>query len=673
VLKANGTLQVKDIQLFNNELDSALINIGDASLANININSLDDVNLEAVNIEQFALLQRSGHSSHKHAVEFSKLDISDIKFSNTDSVSTGSIELIRPVVSMARDETGKYKYEQWLPATQAAQPTSEKVSETASDNSAAFNIKLGNISITDSELCYQQQASKTDGNIPALDYCLNLDRSDWKGNIAVTTPAGTQPLLLSLTGDLNLSNLITTNNLLKRDLLTFERLMVNKVAVNSLEDIVFTRLDLDNVAGLELTTTEDKHTVTVANLDVSDFSFREDSLEVSLVSVNDMGVEITLNEDGSLDLDKWRIASDKQQATDADTAEVTDSEPVKVKIGEFSLDSKRQVEFTDMSVTPKMQIGLAELYINIKNLDSEKPEQKSPLEFRAKTLKHGTIDINGVAMPFESKPSFDATGKITGLDLRVASSKAEQAIGHIIKSGQMDADLKLLSDKGQLDSSISLVLYHFNLKAKSKEDAAALDKKFGMPINQSLMLLKDKKDRIKLKIPITGDVNNPEFDPTDAIIKATAKATTVTLVTFYTPYGLAYAGGNVLFNLATGMNFDPLVFDSGSSSLTSAHESQLSKLTELLNERPGVHLVLCGSTNLGDRDKLFSEIIDPKKAPPPLSAERREKLKQLAVERQESVKNRLVTQGKIAHNRLILCEPEHSDQADALAGVEISI
>ena len=217
------------------------------------------------------------------------------------------------------------------------------------------------------------------------------------------------------------------------------------------------------------------------------------------------------------------------------------------------------------------------------------------------------------------------------------------------------------------------MLHHFNLKAKSKVDAAALDRKFGMPINQSLMLLKDKKDRIKLKIPITGDVNNPEFDPTDAIIKATAKATTVTLVTFYTPYGLAYAGGNVLFNLATDMKFDPLVFDPGSSKLTSTHDSQLGKLAELLTERPGIHLVLCGATNLGDRDKLFSEIIDPKKAPSPPSAERLEKLKQLAVDRQENVKNRLVTQGEIAHNRLILCEPEHSDQADALAGVEISI
>lgn len=177
----------------------------------------------------------------------------------------------------------------------------------------------------------------------------------------------------------------------------------------------------------------------------------------------------------------------------------------------------------------------------------------------------------------------------------------------------MDADLKLLSQQGQLDSNIALVLHHFKLKANSKQDAAALDKTFGMPINQSLMLLKDKKGRIKLDIPITGDINNPNFDPTDAIIKATTKATTVTLITFYTPYGLVYAGGNVLFNLATAMNFDPLVFTAGSSQLTDAHMLQLSKLAQLLVERPAVHLTLCGFTNLNDREKLFMEIIDREK------------------------------------------------------------
>ena len=275
-------------------------------------------------------------------------------------------------------------------------------------------------------------------------------------------------------------------------------------------------------------------------------------------------------------------------------------------------------------------------------------------------------------MPFDSKPSFDATGKITGIDLRVASPKAEQAIGHIIKSGQLDADLKLFSDQGQLDSTIALVLHHFNLKAKSKEDAAALDKTFGMPINQSLVLLKDKKGRIKLDIPITGDINNPDFDPTNAIIKATTKATTVTLITFYTPYGLAFAGGNVLFNLATALNFDPLAFEPGSAQLNDAHKQQLSKLAELLVERPHVHLTLCGYTSLDDREKLFTEIIDRNKIKP-ASAERLAKLKQLGNERQDNVKNHLINAGKIAHDRLILCAPEHSDDAEALAGVEISI
>jgi len=128
-----------------------------------------------------------------------------------------------------------------------------------------------------------------------------------------------------------------------------------------------------------------------------------------------------------------------------------------------------------------------------------------------------------------------------------------------------------------------------------------------------------------------------------------------------------------LFNLATAMNFDPLVFEPGSSKLTSAHQAQLAKLAELLVERPAVHLTLCGFTNIKDRDKLFSEIIDPKKTPKPPSAERLKQLKQLAGGRQQNTKDQLVTVGKITHDRLILCEPEHSDDAESLGGVEISI
>jgi len=671
-LLVEGTLHIEQLHLFNNRLDKTLINIGGTSLSNININGINDIRLDSINMSELMLLQGSGHSSHKHAVEFSKLDITGISITDTSTVSVNTLAISKPIMSMAMDEAGKYKYELWL--LHQGQASSKTVHEPAKQpgHSTAFNLKLGNIRIIDAEICYEQLSSKPGNRTQALDYCLNLATSEWKGSIAITTPADSKPLLLSLNGNLALSRFITTNKLLRRDLLNFENLAINKIALNSLDDLAFGKLELDNASGLELTSDEDKHAMTVASLDVTAFSYRNNTLAIDRVAINDLGLDITRNEDGTLDFKKWKIATTGQQATDKAETKEPGAEPVKIKLGEFSLNTTRLVEFTDLSVTPNMLIGLKEIRFNIKDLDSDKPMQKSPLELSAKTTRHGTVEIKGVAMPFEAKPSFDASGKITGLDLRAASPKAEQVIGHIIKSGQMDADLKLLSTEGRLNSNIALVLHHFNLKAKSKEDAAALDEAFGIPINQSLMLLKDKKGRIKLNIPITGDINNPSFDPADAIIKATAKATTVTLITFYTPYGLAYAGGNVLFNLATAMNFEPLTFDAGSSQLTDVHVGQLSKLAELLVERPAVHLTLCGLTNLNDREKLFTEIIDRKNIKPP-SAERLKKLKQLGAERQENVKNQLVSVGKITHDRLILCEPDHNDDAESIAGVEISI
>jgi len=211
-----------------------------------------------------------------------------------------------------------------------------------------------------------------------------------------------------------------------------------------------------------------------------------------------------------------------------------------------------------------------------------------------------------------------------------------------------------------------------------------------MPLNQTLVLLRDKDDSIHLDIPITGDVNNPSFNPMDAIVTATSKAATVTLITFYTPYGLIYAGGNLAFNLATALNFDPITFTPGSSELHDESKEQLDGLSKLMIEKPQVHLTLCGMTNRLDVYKLFPELKkqnekQPEKAADPddeepepalkiiLSAEQSSRLETLASQRQVNSKNYLVTEHEIQHDRLILCAPEHNTDEEAIAGVEINI
>jgi hypothetical protein len=208
----------------------------------------------------------------------------------------------------------------------------------------------------------------------------------------------------------------------------------------------------------------------------------------------------------------------------------------------------------------------------------------------------------------------------------------------------------------------------------SAKDAKDLDKTFGMPINQSLSLLRDKDNSIHLDIPITGDVTAPDFDPTDAIIKATTKATSFTLITFFTPYGLVYAGGNILFDLATALNFDPLLFDPGSATLNKAGISQLDKLAKLMSERPQVHLTLCGESNGNDRNKLYPETAVADNAKPAaLKPEQEAQLLKLANDRQTVTKNYLIDKKGLSHDRLILCEPAYNADKDAIAGVEINI
>ena len=190
------------------------------------------------------------------------------------------------------------------------------------------------------------------------------------------------------------------------------------------------------------------------------------------------------------------------------------------------------------------------------------------------------------------------------------------------------------------------------------------------------MLLRDKDNSIHLDIPITGDVTSPSFNPMDAIIKATSKAATVTLITFYTPYGLIYAGGNLAFDLATALNFDPVEFTPGSAEISNSSKQQLEKLSKLLSEKPQIHLTLCGVTNQQDVFALYpglQEKLENNKAEIKLTDKQSSQLNQLARERQINSKNYLVKQLGIKHDRLILCAPEHKIETDAVAGVEIII
>ncbi len=683
-LSSTGDFSLNGLTITDNKLNKKLLVSKSNTLDNVTLSGLNSLHINQLEMNDLSLLQRED-TEHGDSIRFSQLTVDDIKLSNLNSLTIKNISIKEPTGYAAKVNKTDWEYQQWIPQSATTKkPVDEQEPEKQTPSESSFKLSLNNISINDSDFCY------LDSN-PAINYCSTFANMDWKGLIQYDTkPSKTNDLNILVKGDLTLKRQNIHNHAIDRDLLDVDSITLSKLEVTSIDNITLADFNIEKLSALQRSKKKNDNTASFETLAINDIKYTKNKIDVNNIKLSGLANTVSKNKNGDWEHDKWQTENktdnkkDDNKTTNTEikkkAKEKTKSKPQATKnetfiisLNKLNITSDKKILFIDNSTETVMEVGLQKLDFDVSNIHTDKPNSNSPFKLSAKTTRHATIDIAGTAKPFAEKVSFDAKGKLKGFDLRAASPAAKKAIGHIIKSGQMDADLKLLAVDGILDSKLGLSLYHFNIKATSKEDAAKLDAEFGMPLNQTLVLLRDKDDSIHLDIPITGDVNNPDFDPMHAIVKATSKAATVTLITFFTPYGLIYAGGNVAFNLATALNFDPIDFPPGSPQLQAGGKEQLTGLTKLLTEKPNVHLTLCGVTNQQDVVALYPKLkAKGDGAELKLTKEQSLKLKKLATDRQVNSKNYLVKEKNIGHDRLILCEPEHKAESD-VAGVEVTI
>jgi hypothetical protein len=671
-LTSSGDFVLRGLDVIDNKLNRSLLSSSSNDLHNVVIHGLNDIQIDQLDMNDLSAMQRED-KQHIDSVHFQQLTIDNIKLSNLNSLKVDSVKLSEPGLYLVKQNPTDWEYMQWLPPSSNTESPAVNTEEKANSETTPFSLTVNRVAIDNSDFCYLDKGE-------VLYYCFTLADFNWSGSLKYDSPAPEGvDLSLAASGDLTLQHPNIHNHTLHRNLLDFKSLTLSDVTVSDGNKLALKELLLNELTALQRSEKPDDNTLSFDSLKISDFSYSNNSVAINTIRLDGLADTVSINKDGQWEHSKWRPKTNKEENTSTtdNNKSPQNKNDLMLSLNNVIINSEKDISFTDNSTEPVMEVGLQELLIDFSHLDTTKPDTDSAFKLMAKTSRHSTIDLEGTVRPFAEKVSLDATGKLKGFDLRAASPATKKAIGHIIKSGQLDADITLTATEGILDSNIALSLYHFNIKPMSKADAAELDKKFGMPLNQTLVLLRDKDDSIHLDIPITGDINNPEFNPYDAIIKATSKAATVTLVTFYTPYGLIYAGGNALFNIATALNFDPLEFKPGSAELQQANKEQLDKLAKLMTDKPQIHLTLCGVSNQSDLFALFPEtrkLQDEKNTGDvPLTAEQANALKKLAMERQTNSKEHLIKAANIEHDRLILCEPEHRTGKDAIAGVEINI
>ena len=527
-----------------------------------------------------------------------------------------------------------------------------------------WSIALQNLEINDYQVCYR--------DLPLHDYCNSFDKFDWSGPIVVDLSRLEQtavPLLAE--GDFRLAGLRMQNNRLRRRLFGFDDFTLQGVRIDDLDSIEIETISLDNLSMLEKTDDPENSDVTrLEKLEIDQFSLKQlNRLEIASARVLNQQGRLVKRDDDRLETSEWLEEYEKKAETDGENP-AADEQPFSFAIDKLVYETERSLQYVDLSLSSTFVIDLNNIQLSIENLDSANTEQTSKIEYRANYAKHGKVSFSGTATPLDPTPTLDLKGTIKGMDLPELSAFTAKAIGHRIKSGQLDANIELKAVDSVLDSKIDLRLDHLKLAPVSEKDSEKIDNKLGFPLNTSLSLLKDRDDVIELSIPVTGDTNSPDFDPTDAISKAISVAITTAVINYYTPFGLVTLADG-LFSLATALRFDPVVFEPGNGGIDSVDSGGLEKIAGLMQERPGVRVTLCAYTNSDDRRLLLPETVEIAADELELNDEQIAILERLGESRRDRVEDYLVGKS-IDPARLVACETEHKE-GSGLAGVEISI
>ena len=351
-----------------------------------------------------------------------------------------------------------------------------------------------------------------------------------------------------------------------------------------------------------------------------------------------------------------------------------DTSPGRVTVDEIRVTGDSAIILDDRTVKPPFNMRLTVTEAELKNVDNGQPDLNSPISIKGRISKHSHISVAGTIQPFAERPTLDLKNHVDGISLPQLSPYTVAALGYALESGHLDADSTLKINKGQLDSQNNLVIRGLEMTGVENESREKLDSQLIVPLDTALSMLRDKNDTITLALPVSGDINSPDFGIGDIINIAVSKAVKQGSLTYLKfalqPYGALITVAQLAGDAAMKVRLHPVGFEPGLVTSTGEAGSYLKKVAGIIKDRPEVNIKICGLAVAADRIALAggtaSKEADSKTAGSTKGGKQvtDQQLLDLAKQRAGFVKDELVTKYGVTASRLVACTPHIDDAED---------
>ena len=393
-------------------------------------------------------------------------------------------------------------------------------------------------------------------------------------------------------------------------------------------------------------------------------------LELGSIAINDGQYHIVMDKKGELQaqstLQQILPPPTENEAVKAEenTGESATEAAFSVKLDHFEMTGDSYIAFEDRKFDPIAKAIFSVDTLEVDDLDQQAPDNKTQLKLLGHLDEFSKIAIDGWTHPFASHKNTALEGSLNAIELPPFSPYIEAATGYHINSGQLDHDFSLQVEQEVITMSNAVELRGFELEEMDAAKSADVSKSMGVSLGFGLDLMRDGDGTIELDVPVNGRLDDPSLSLGSVISTALGQAITKGSLTFLKyaiqPYGAIVLAGEQLSKQMSSLDLESVAFPATVDILPADQQDYLDKLIDLMQQRPGISLTLCGSASLADEQAFTDsgQVFDESS------------LNQLASTRSIVVK-RYFVERQVESARLSLCKPRVHDEL--LNGVQVSL
>ena len=195
--------------------------------------------------------------------------------------------------------------------------------------------------------------------------------------------------------------------------------------------------------------------------------------------------------------------------------------------------------------------------------------------------EYGLAKIDGALNPFDPKANTEVKLVFRNVEMTSLTPYSARFAGYRIASGKLSVDVQYKIKDSKLVGDHRIIMDNLTLGERVESPNA-----MNLPLDLALALMKDADGKIDLGLPVSGDLDNPQFSYGQVILKAIVNLFTKIITAPFAIIGKLIG--------VESENLDSIGFEPSSIALPPPEREKLKQLAEALKKRPNLRLEVQG-------------------------------------------------------------------------------